>query len=193
MSVEEWTARINAAREINAARAYADAEYPEMRLAPENERLADVAETAFLAGAAFARMYAPTEDERETALREYVTPKARTPLDGRQMARAFRAGWDARAALRRSEVPEPSAEPPLRSAWHATPAVTSRRAEPQGEPSDALVLAALNARELSVRERSGSARHFNPAPDLSYYSEGNIADMRAALREALRAAAEVGR
>ncbi|MTE24849.1 hypothetical protein [Microbacterium sp. ZXX196] len=49
------------------------------------------------------------------------------------------------------------------------------------ETSDAEVLAALNARELSVRERNGSARHFSPAPDLTYYSDGNIADARAAL------------
>lgn len=60
----------------------------------------------------------------------------------------------------------------------------------QGERSDAAVLAALNARELSVRERSGSARHFNPAPDLSYYSDGNVQDMRAALRGAAEAGGE---
>ena len=60
----------------------------------------------------------------------------------------------------------------------------------QGEPTDAQVLAALNARELSVRERSGNARHFNPAPDLSYYSEGNVADMRAALRAAFNETGE---
>lgn len=52
---------------------------------------------------------------------------------------------------------------------------------PDQEPSDAEVLAALNARELSVRERSGSARYFNPAPDLSLFDEGTVADTRAAL------------
>lgn len=41
--------------EREAARAYADAEYPELRLAPENEDRADIAERAFLAGSRFRR------------------------------------------------------------------------------------------------------------------------------------------
>lgn len=48
-----------------AAKNYADENYPELILAPENERLADVAESAFRDGAVFEQAPTPTDDERE--------------------------------------------------------------------------------------------------------------------------------
>lgn len=79
--------------------------------------------------------------------------------------------------FRRSDVPEPSAEPPLRSAWHATPAVTSRGAEPQGEPSDAQVLAALNAYYADYMVGPNRSLDEVRPPRM-------VQDMRAALRAA---------
>lgn len=47
-----------------AARAYADAEFPELRLSPENETYAEIAERAYLAGYVFRR---PVQGELECA------------------------------------------------------------------------------------------------------------------------------
>lgn len=49
-------------QDVADARAYADAEYPESLLAPENEGFAEIAERAFLAGRS---SRTPTDDERE--------------------------------------------------------------------------------------------------------------------------------
>lgn len=81
----------------------------------------------------FEQAHTPTDDEREAyAIQDAVDWWADYEAEPRIARNAFRRGFDAAAGFRRTV----QGEPPLRSAWHATPAVTSRRTV-QGEPTDA--------------------------------------------------------
>ena len=62
--------------------------------------------------------------------------------------------------------------------WQSNPEVP----EPQGEPSDAEVLAALNARDAWMHR---TQRRFEPAPELDgFFAEREQGAMRTALRAA---------
>lgn len=125
--------------------------------------------------------HTPTDDEREAQANRYVAGRGDS-----QTRRDFLAGWD--AALRRSEVPEPSrvAEMIEQSSFGTPEAQelratvsdekaralvdeANRRSEPQGEPSDAVIVDMLSA--FYDEERDG-------------WSMGKVRRMRAALRAA---------
>ena len=136
--------------------------------------------------------HTPTDDEREAQANRYVAGRGDS-----QTRRDFLAGWD--AALRRSEVPEPSAEEfrlietagsfreqvgdsaspgSLVDLWLRTAAALEARVgtkspEPQGEPSDAQVEAALIAH-----------LGYDPAPAGFPFKDDEKDQMRAALRAA---------
>lgn len=102
----------------------------------------------------------PTDEEREVqGWRE-----AALYADDADAQDDFMTGWRTSDRLRRTAVPEP-----------------------QGEPTDAQVLAALNAEGKSTHV---ARRPFNPAPDLSYYAIEHVEAMRAALRAAAGAGQE---
>ena len=89
------------ADEREAARAYADAEYPELALAPENEDRADVAERAFLAGALRRPVQAETTDDELGARARILAKLDRIPdSDAVTLDKA-----DVRAAVRRPVEP----------------------------------------------------------------------------------------
>lgn len=137
-------------------------------------------------------MNTPTDDERE-ALASLIQSfryagrlfAASAKTDYRDADRILAAGF------RRAVVPEPSAEPPLRSAWHATPAVTSRGAEPQGEPSS-IPFYDEKMRELAeVREQGEPSDSEIDAALFAYWGENaKVYGSRNGMRAALRAAAE---
>lgn len=100
-----------------------------------------------VAGAVFEKAHTPTDDEREDMiaflLRDHnfeESPWGRTYTDA-----------EIAAALRRTEVPEPSADShvfvaPVAGTYEVTPSgLRLLTAEPQGEPSDAQVEAAARA------------------------------------------------
>ncbi|WP_424936691.1 MULTISPECIES: hypothetical protein [Bacteria] len=105
-----------------AAQAYADAEYPESKLAAENEAFADVAERAFLAGVRFRRpeQGTPTDDEREAEARriwpidrEYSEAQTRAVFSVKELdaycASAFKRGARWAAGFSRTVQGEPAA------------------------------------------------------------------------------------
>ena len=112
----------------------------------------------------------PTDDEREAWLSSFEgwTPE-QVKLTPYHASRVIATLLD---ALRRTEVPEPSVLPTF---FAPKPGSTTNRlvSEPQGEPSDAQVLAALNAWNV-----------INPGESLSDYADANVSHMRAALRAA---------
>ncbi len=130
------------------------------------------------------KAHTPTDDEREAqGWRE-----AALYAENAESQDDFMTGWRTADRLRRSEVPEPSIEPtcehgsPLselcefvaRYASGETDDAEPVHAPPQGEPSDARVLAALNASHGDIV----------PATDLRAFGTSKVDKMRAALRAA---------
>jgi hypothetical protein len=122
--------------------------------------------------AVFEKAHAPTDDEREALLRDLYTLRGWT---GGDVLRRIEIIDRAMAALSRSDVPEPPTEPTCEHGTMLTylcdDCADAVETEPQGEPSDAQVLAAMEA-YAEYREPDGPGD---------------------AMRAALRAAAEVGR
>lgn len=121
-------------------------------------RLADALEAA-------EKAHTSTDDERE-ALRELLGPILYLPIS------VIRDNILA-AGFRRPEVPEPSAEDDLNAEYDARLGDGDRDdPEPQGEPSDAQVLAALDA------------FFQGQSSNLSEFGAVSVKGMRAALRAA---------
>lgn len=113
----------------------------------------------------FEQAHTPTDDEREAIIDALLDE----------------LGWEW------DEVPEehiPSSRAILGDMADRVLAVSAGFRRPvQGEPTDAQVLAALNAEGKSTHV---ARRPFNPAPDLSYYAIEHVEAMRAALRAAFQ-------
>ncbi|MEU4016197.1 hypothetical protein AB0E56_13140 [Microbacterium sp. NPDC028030] len=160
-------------------------------------RLAETA-AGVLAGA-----HTPTDDERREALHlieQAASFREQTNADPEPSPNSMVGLWlrtasALEAALRRTEVPEPSADhhairvcidiastvyggyddaQGALSDIHMMLAPIVERHEPQGEPSDAQVIAALNA----------YWEYDPPVTDVGYWSEKHVGIMRAALRAA---------
>lgn len=179
----EWLATAGREKLIEeSAEAFGGLTSPTYGAAPEWERV-EVYEGVKRVLAVFEKAHTPTDDERE-ALARLVDPGAFIPFDPgvvdprwpaevehRQQEARHHADRILTAGFRRSEVPEPSAEPvcehgsPLsalcdyaaRYASGETDGTAPKHAEPQGEPSDAQVLAALRA-YASTPQQHGKGR-----------------------------------
>ena len=126
--------------------------------------------------AVFEKALTPTDDEREDMiaflLRDHnfeESPWGRTYTDA-----------EIANALRRSELQEPSDEQ-----WcggiHICSNAEHDHQEPQGEPSDAQLLAALTAYEAKAREQGSFPAMATPL-NLTWFSDASADRMRAALR-----------
>lgn len=146
---------------------------------------------------------APTDDERE-ALEQAILDglnahQAQSSMDPTLVEeRVGDAVWA--AGFRRSEVPQPSAEGPhsracgIRKHDHGdachSNCPTCHGESPQGEPSDAQVLAALNAEDNMRAVQGGYKPREKPEP-LSAWKAHDIERMRSVVGAALRAAGGV--
>lgn len=171
----------------------------------EVKRLIYSLDNAISTAVACMKAHAPTDDEREalriahldarqTAYREDRALWFRDYDDAPEIAtNAFFRGWDAAVAggFRRSEVPEPNAEIICTEPGHAHCDRQYTDAEPQGEPSDAMVEA--GAREAFFTDDAGGhirgGHTWDTIPEVG--RENYRTMVRAVLHAALRAAGGV--
>lgn len=147
---------------------------------PRSSYQAVYRERARAALAVFEKAHTPTDDEREALAKlldeidsEWLMGEARPPYPSEMAHELILRG----VGFRRSEVPKPSVE-------HSAHEFCDNRLgcipKPQGEPSESVVLAAMNAYD---------PRHASESID--NYSWEHIEDMTNAVRAALRAAGSV--
>lgn len=113
--------------------------------------------------------HTPTDDEREALIKSYggwdFVEVALNPNAASRVIADLRARLD--AALRRSEVPEPSATPRPCHLPQSAPPCIGCRCEPQGEPSDAADPLAIiaEAQERFRRYASQEAPNYDDEVD----------------------------